>query len=53
MKGTPIDSIPTRASSTAFEGLYDEISRDWQRKAEALQIRRWQKLRHESRGSAY
>ena len=54
MKKTRIHSIPAVLnSSIAFDDLYDEISSDWQHKAETLQVRRWRKLRHEIRGSTH
>lgn len=35
-------------NNNAFDDLYEEISRDWQTKAQELQERRWRKLREES-----
>jgi hypothetical protein len=32
------------AHDNKFDSLYLEISRDWQKKAERLQQRRWQKI---------
>jgi hypothetical protein len=38
----------TKKPSLTFESWYDEITRDWQRKAEALQARRWQIVNRKS-----
>ncbi len=37
-------------TSESFDELYYEISHDWKRKAEALQIRRWRALNHGQEG---
>ena len=50
MSRSSILSRPTKNSDLTFEELYDEISRDWPRKAEALQVRRWRALKHEIKG---
>ena len=42
---------PTKIEDIPFEDLYDEISRDWEGKARALQIRRWRALKHEIKHS--
>ncbi len=47
MKRLHIHTVPERDGATDFEDFYDAISRDWQHKAEALQARRWRKLKQE------
>lgn len=47
MKKFRILSKPTRISDLSFDELYDEMSNDWELKAERLQARRWRKLRQE------
>ncbi len=37
---------PARQTDTRFTEFYEEISNDWREKADRLQARRWQKLRH-------
>lgn len=32
-----------------FENLYEEISRDWQKRAQDLRVRRWRKLHDSTR----
>lgn len=32
---------PTKTNEISFDELYEEISRDWRRKAADLQARRW------------
>lgn len=39
-----LSTKPVKSEDLTFEDLYEEISRDWQAKATALQARRWQKL---------
>lgn len=41
---------PTKISELTFEDLYEDISRDWEHKAQALQARRWHALRREMKG---
>lgn len=41
---------PAKNSELTFEGLYDEISREWPRKAEALRTRRWRALMRDVKG---
>jgi len=41
---------PTKNSELTFDELYADISHDWQRKAEALQARRWHALKREMKG---
>lgn len=38
---------PMQVTDLSFDDLYDEISDNWQQKAERLQIRRWRKLRQQ------
>lgn len=47
MKKFRILSKPTRIADLSFDELYDEMSNDWELKAERLQARRWRKLRQE------
>lgn len=47
MKKFKVLSKPTRISELSFDELYDEMSNDWELKAERLQARRWRKLRQE------
>lgn len=48
MKKSRIVSQPTRLSDVmSFDDLYDEMSNDWELKAERLQTRRWRKLRQQ------
>lgn len=47
MKKFKVLSKPTRLSELSFEELYDEMSNDWELKAERLQARRWRKLKHQ------
>lgn len=53
MKRLRIHIKPTRVSDLTFDEFYDEISRDWQHKAEALQIRRWRNLKRAMKGQHY
>ncbi|HEX7633172.1 MAG TPA: hypothetical protein VF401_02490 [Candidatus Saccharimonadales bacterium] len=39
-------------SDLSFDDMYYELSHDWQRKARALQTRRWRALKREMRGGA-
>lgn len=48
MKKHKILSKPTRVSDLSFDDLYEELSSDWELKAERLQVRRWRKLREET-----
>lgn len=41
---------PVKNIDITFEDLYDEISRDWPRKAEALRARRWRAIKREAKG---
>ena len=45
MKKLKIISKPTRKTELSFEDLYDEISSDWELKAERLLNRRMRKFR--------
>ena len=36
---------PIKVSELTFEDLYQEISQDWQEKAQRLQARRWRMLK--------
>lgn len=48
MKKYTILSKPTRVSDVmSFDDLFDEMSSDWELKAERLQTRRWKKLRQQ------
>lgn len=47
MKKFKILTKPTRVSDLSFDDLYDEMSSDWELKAERLQTRRWKKLRQQ------
>jgi|GEM_PF-4198883 len=51
MSSTPTQVKPTvtRHSDLSFDDMYYEISHDWRRKAQALQIRRWRILKHETK----
>jgi hypothetical protein len=49
MKKRKIVTKPTRVTELrSFDDLYEDISSDWELKAERLQARRWRKLRHET-----
>jgi hypothetical protein len=49
MKKFKILSTPARVSDVmSFDDLYDEMSSDWELKAERLQTRRWKKLRQQT-----
>lgn len=37
---------PTKLSEVSFDDFYEDISQDWQLKAERLQARRWRTLMH-------
>lgn len=52
MKRNRLHFRPTKNSDLTFEDLYDEISHDWEQKAEALQTRRWRALKREMRGGS-
>lgn len=45
MKRFKIKPIQSIRDAMDFDDLFYEISHDWHRKAEALQIRRWHKLK--------
>lgn len=47
MKKFKILSKPTRVNDLSFDDLYEELSSDWELKAERMQTRRWRKLRQE------
>jgi hypothetical protein len=47
MKKFKIVSKPTRMSDLSFDDLYDEMSSDWELKAERLQNRRWKQPRQQ------
>lgn len=48
MKKAKVLSKPTRVSDVmSFDDLYDEMSSDWELKAERLQQRRWRNLRQQ------
>jgi hypothetical protein len=47
MKKFKVLSKPTRLSELSFDELYDEMSNDWELRAERLQARRWRKLKHQ------
>lgn len=53
MKRIRVFSRPIKNSDLAFADFYDEISHDWQRKAEQLRIRRWRALKNEIKGDRY
>jgi hypothetical protein len=53
MKITRTHFMPKRFSSIDFEDFSDQINQDLQRKADALQARRWRKLNREMRISPY
>ncbi len=40
---------PTPVSKLSFEDLYEELSHDWESKANKLQARRWRALRHQTK----
>jgi len=52
MNRTRMNVMPAKIGDLDFDSLYYEISHDWRRKAEALQSRRWRRLKHEMRGSS-
>lgn len=45
MKRLIVISRPTKLSNITFEGLYDDISRDWEYRARRLRARRWRMLK--------
>lgn len=47
MKKFKIITKPTRVSDLSFDEFYDEMSSDWELRAERLQNRRWRKLRQQ------
>lgn len=48
MKKSKILSKPAQVSDImSFDDFYDELSSDWELKAERLQARRWRKLRQQ------
>ncbi|MFI5270431.1 MAG: hypothetical protein ACHQT9_00100 [Candidatus Saccharimonadales bacterium] len=44
MKSVKTHATLNEEGTKAFDDLYEEISRNWQYKAEALKARRWKKL---------
>ena len=42
-------SRPTKLLDFDVEDFYLEISKDWERRAKALQTRRWEKIKHRER----
>jgi len=50
MKRNYLHFRPSRNSDLSFDDMYYELSRDRQRKATALQVRRWRALKRELRG---
>jgi len=53
MKKRRLHAKPAKHGVYAFEEFYNEISHDWQHKAEELQIRRWRMLKHAEKSSYY
>jgi len=53
MKKQRVVSHSTKVNELTFDDLYEEISKNWQDKAERLQARRWHRLKHEIKGSIY
>lgn len=47
MKKGKILTQPMRVSDLSYDELYDDISSDWEIKAERLQHRRWRKLKQQ------
>lgn len=45
MKKWKLLTQPTRLSDLSFDDLYEDITSDWELKAERLRARRWRKLR--------
>lgn len=45
--------VPAKVADVSYADLYDTISDHWERKAEALQVRRWRALKRAVRGSHY
>lgn len=45
MKRFHIQHLPSKVSDIRFEEYYDELSRDWETKAQKLQARRWRALK--------
>lgn len=48
MKKFKIISKPTPITEISFDEFYDEMSNDWELRAERLQARRWRKLRQQA-----
>lgn len=48
MKKFKIITKPTQISDLRIDDFYDEMSNNWELKAERLQERRWRKLRQQS-----
>ena len=42
---------PIQLHELTFDELYEEASKDWRKKAERLQARRWHHLRNQSRSN--
>lgn len=40
----------SKNSDVMFDDMYYELSGDWKRKADALQVRRWRALKREMKG---
>lgn len=40
--------VKSREGTLGFDDLYQEISHDWQEKAERLQERRWRRIRDQA-----
>ncbi len=47
MKKRHLLTQPTRIDDLSFDDLYDDISNDWEGKAERLQVRRWRKIKNQ------
>jgi len=47
MKKFKLITNPTRLSDLSFDEMYDEMSDNWELKAERLQHRRWRKMRQQ------
>jgi len=51
MKRLQLLTTPVKVNHAAFDDLYDEISNDWQSRAQKLQIRRWRQLKRQLKSS--
>ncbi|MHB1865330.1 MAG: hypothetical protein ACYCPS_04210 [Candidatus Saccharimonadales bacterium] len=47
MRRKHLISKPTRNQDIRYEDYYDELNKEWEEKARALQMRRWRALKHE------